>query len=139
MKYISQALTATLLTVCLATSFAPKVLANAPTTAAPTLEQPVTIPDQLKLTPQQKQKIQAINTEHGKQILTVLTPAQKTKFLKGMKTSKSKVAVLKTLNDLTPDQKKKLSVILKANSTKVKAELTAEQLKQLEKLTSKSK
>jgi Spy/CpxP family protein refolding chaperone len=110
-----------------------KAQTNPKTLSDPKVEaDPQSIPEQLKLDPKQKEKINAIRADARKDIKMTLTPAQQTKYAEGIKKNQKVSVVLNSLN-LSPEQKTKLKSIVQTANAKIKAVLTPEQLKMLQK------
>lgn len=129
------AIAATLaLTILGAMAISTTALAASPAPAVKTSavdNQPVVIPEKLKLTADQNKKIIAIRAEGKSQIVAELTPAQRVKYAAGMKANKKLSTVLNSLN-LSAAQKTKIQGIIKKSNDQIKATLTAEQLKYLQ-------
>jgi len=109
-------------------------IAASPAPAAKTRavdNQPVVISGKLQVTADQKKKIAAIRAEVIKEIVAELTPAQRVKYAAGMKANKKLSAVLNSLN-LSAAQKTKILGIIKKSDDRIKATLTAEQLKMIQ-------
>lgn len=117
---------------------APSTTAAPKTAPAAVEQQPLSIPDRLKLTTDQRRKIAAIRDDKRKQIEAALPPSERPKFLEGLKAKKPMITVLRSLN-LSPDKKKQIAGIITDQNEKIKAVLTADQLKQLQAILQQNK
>lgn len=113
------------------TSILPTSATPATTTLAKEQTEPV-IPEQVKLDAKQKEKIIAIRTNAIKEIRDNLPPAQQPKFDAGIKKNQKLVAVLNSLS-LNSDQKTKIKAVIQKSNEKIRAVLTPEQIKLIEK------
>ncbi|MFN5857579.1 MAG: Spy/CpxP family protein refolding chaperone [Pseudanabaenaceae cyanobacterium] len=113
------------ITVASAVSYA------APTFAAndPDLES-VSVDPQLKLTPEQKQKLRSIAQEYTGQVRDILNPEQRREFAAGLKSKKRLRDILRTLK-LTKDQQNQIASARRDAGRKAFAVLTPAQQKLL--------
>ncbi len=76
-----------------------------------------------RLTPQQRQKIQALREETFKQVEAVLTQVQRSKIVQGLRSRQNLNAVVKSLK-LTPKQKARIQSIIQVSRQKINAILS---------------
>ncbi len=131
-RFIQQVLMISVTGICLSSSINPFPVISASLAPTKALPEPQVTPEQLKLTPSQKEKIAAIRSDGIKQLKEVLTPTQRVKYNEGIKKNQKLGNVLNSLN-LTTDQKNKIKTIVQKSGGKVKAVLTPEQIKMLQK------
>ena len=105
--------------------------ANAQTPAASTMKSgSASLIEQLKLTPDQKQKIATIRRNRTVEMNKVLTGNQKVKFEAARKSGKNTSETMAALG-LNPDQKKKIAAIAKNSAGDIMSVLNPQQKKQV--------
>lgn len=105
--------------------------ANAQTLAAGTMKSgSASLIEQLKLTPDQKQKIATIRRNRTVAMNKVLTGNQKAKFEAARKSGKNTSETMAALG-LNPDQKKKIAAIAKNSAGDIMSVLNPQQKKQV--------
>lgn len=88
------------------------------------------IVEQLKLSNQQKQKIQMIRKERAQSISKALNETQRKKLVQSLRSGTKIGAAMQTLN-LSTDQKKQISAIVRQSNQAIEATLTPTQKQQL--------
>jgi hypothetical protein len=73
----------------------------------------------IKLTPQQRQELQALGNQSLKEVNTVLTKGQRTKLVQSIISGKAKHEIIKSLN-LTPVQQQKIDKIVQRYEKQMK-------------------
>ncbi len=107
--------------------------ANAQAPAAPSTMKgagAASLIEQLKLTPDQKQKIANLRRTRTIEISKLLTPDQKAKFEAARKSGKNTSATMAALG-LKPDQKRKIADIAKKSAGDIMSVLNPQQKKQV--------
>jgi Spy/CpxP family protein refolding chaperone len=106
--------------------------AGSPKTDSSTVnnDRPMSLPEKLKLTPDQKKKIAASGESMYQKIADELTPEQRKKFEANTKNKSQIFTALKSLK-LTPDQVTKIRAVSKATNAEIESILTPEQVKEL--------
>lgn len=95
---------------------------NAPTSNAP--NQPASGRQQMRLTPQQRQHLQALRAERDRKIEAVLTPSQRTQLAKALQSGQKMGPALQSLN-LTAAQKTQIQSINRTYHQQTRALATA--------------
>lgn len=110
-----------------------------PPVQAATPERPTTpvrmaaasLADQLNLTDAQKQKIRGILSTRNQQIVKTLTPAQRTKLQRDLKSGKKLPQAMKDLK-LNREQKKQIGTIVQQSNQAIRDTLDSKQRQQME-------
>ncbi|MEC4812142.1 MAG: hypothetical protein SAK29_02500 [Scytonema sp. PMC 1069.18] len=76
-----------------------------------------------RLTPQQRQKVQALREEAFQQVEAVLTQVQRSKIVQGMRSRQNFKTMVSSLK-LTPKQKARIQSIIQASRQKINAVLS---------------
>ncbi len=127
-RYTATALAAVLTGIAVVSTvgYTSSVAANTPDTDV----ESVSVNGQLKLTPEQKQKLRGIAQEYTSQVRSILTPEQRKNLAAGLKSKKKLQNVLRTLN-LTKEQQSQIATARRDAGRKAFAVLTPAQQKML--------